>query len=127
MVHLEGISNFCALYSFTGILFMALVGSMIKHQPFFIKGIENQELAKESAYGAMGMFVFLFCSSVLYIFIHKPRDEEDAILAQGYMRPQMQAGRARMSDYQVELPDSAAQLSREDSDEIDEFTPVLLS
>merc|ERR1712194_546262 len=33
MVHLHGISNFCAYYSFTGMLFTAFVGSMIKHQP----------------------------------------------------------------------------------------------
>merc|ERR1712183_766181 len=101
MMHLEGISNFCALYSFTGILFTAFVGSVIKHQPLFIKGIDDQELAKENAFGAMGMFMFIFFSSVLYIFFHK-RPDDDHIMAQGYVRPQHRAGATRLSDYQVE-------------------------
>jgi len=128
MSHLEGISNFCAIYSFTGILFTAYVGTMIKKQPLFIKGIDssNQELMKESAFGAMGMFIFLFTSSVLYIFFHKQRDDEHAIMAQGYMRPQHQGGRLRMSDYQVELPHSTSSSSPRnysgDSDE--EFQPL---
>lgn len=129
MVHLGGISNFCALYSFTGFVFTAFVGSMIKHQPLFIKGIDDQELAKENAFGAMGMFMFIFCSSALYIFFHKRHDEDHAIMSQGFMRPHLQAGGTRLSDYEVELqlPLSVSPPSRLDSDEIDEFTPVLLT
>jgi len=129
MVHLEGISNCCALYSFTGIIFTAFVGSMIKHQPLFIKGIDDIELAKENAYGAMGMFMFIFCSSVLYMCFYTNRSEEHTIMAQGYMRPQLQAGGARLSDYEVELqlPNSVVPPVRLHSDNIDEFTPVLLS
>merc|ERR1711957_490425 len=128
MVHLEGTSKFCALYSFAGIVFTAFVGSVIKHQPLFIKGIDDQELAQANAFGAMGMFMFIFCSSLLYIFFHTHRDEEHALIVQGYMMPQLQAGGTRLSDYQVELqlPHSLVPLSRLDSDEIDEFTPVLL-
>lgn len=102
---------------------------MIKHQPFFIKGIDDMELAKKNAYGAMGMFMFIFCSSVLYIWFYKNRSEEHAIMAQGYMRPQLQAGGARLSDYEVELqlPNSVVPPMRQHSDNIDEFTPVLLS
>eukprot|EP00581_Thalassiosira_minuscula_P014923 CAMPEP_0183729714 /NCGR_PEP_ID=MMETSP0737-20130205/31008_1 /TAXON_ID=385413 /ORGANISM="Thalassiosira miniscula, Strain CCMP1093" /LENGTH=144 /DNA_ID=CAMNT_0025961979 /DNA_START=149 /DNA_END=583 /DNA_ORIENTATION=+ len=123
--HLEGISNFCAIYSFTGMLFTAFVGSMIKHQPLFIKGIDhtNQELTKESAFGAMGMFIFIFTLSSVYLCLHR-RPAEYEIKAQGYMRPQMQGGRHRMSDYQVELPHSA---SSQNSEEDDEYAPVLLS
>mmetsp|Transcript_8394 Transcript_8394/g.18814 ORF Transcript_8394/g.18814 Transcript_8394/m.18814 type:complete len:198 (-) Transcript_8394:372-965(-) len=127
--HLDGISNFCAFYSFTGVLFTAYVGLMIKHQPLYIKGIDasNQELTKESAFGAMGMFLFLFTSSVLYLCFHKHHDEEHSIRAQGYMRPQMQAGGMRMSDYQVELPRSVSSPQNSDSEDDDEFAPVLLS
>ena len=87
---------------------------MIKNQPLFIKGIDehNQELTKESAFGAMGMFIFLFSSSVLYLCCHKNRDDEHAIRSQGYMRPQFQsAGGQRLSDYQVELSHSNHGLS----------------
>eukprot|EP00584_Thalassiosira_punctigera_P012510 CAMPEP_0172570848 /NCGR_PEP_ID=MMETSP1067-20121228/129154_1 /TAXON_ID=265564 ORGANISM="Thalassiosira punctigera, Strain Tpunct2005C2" /NCGR_SAMPLE_ID=MMETSP1067 /ASSEMBLY_ACC=CAM_ASM_000444 /LENGTH=147 /DNA_ID=CAMNT_0013363041 /DNA_START=275 /DNA_END=718 /DNA_ORIENTATION=+ len=124
--HLEGISNFCAIYSFTGILFTAFVGSMIKNQPLFIKGIDmsNQERTKESAFGAMGMFIFSFSSSVLYLCYHKHHDEEHAIIAQGYMRPQMQAGGTRMSDYQVELPHSVASASSHNPDYSEEVPLV---
>lgn len=101
---------------------------MIKNQPLFIKGIDesNQEHTKESAFGAMGMFIFLFTSSVLYLCCHKRHDDEHAIRAQGYMRPQMQAGGQRLSDYQVELPISESGSPHvSDSEEHDEFTPVL--
>ena len=111
------------------------MGSMIKHQPLFIKGIDetNQELTKENAFGAMGMFIFLFASSVLYLCLHKNQNDEHAIRAQGYMRPGMQSGGMRMSDYQVELPHSAVSspLNSDDEgdndDHHDEFAPVLLS
>lgn len=127
MSRLEGISNFCAIYSFTGILFTAFAGSLIKYQPLFIKGINetNQELTKESAFGAMGMFIFLFSSSALYLCFHKHHDDEHAIMAQGYMRPQMQAGGMRMSEYQVELPHSESSPQIADATD-DEFAPVLI-
>jgi hypothetical protein len=108
---------------------------MIKHQPIFIKGIieENQELTKESAFGAMGMFIFLFTSSVLYLCLQRNRNSEHAIRSQGYMRPGSASG-MRMSDYQVELPHSASgggvqhsSHSEDEVDEHDEFAPVLLS
>lgn len=84
-------------------------GTMIRDQPIFIKGVNetNQELMKESAFGAMGMFIFLFSSSVIYLFLHRKHQSEDDIMARGYMRPPMQSsGAMRMSDYQVELPRS---------------------
>lgn len=111
------------------------MGTMIKHQPLYIKGIDakNQELTKESAFGAMGMFIFLFAMSVGYLCMKGRRDDEHAIRAQGYMRPQMQAGGMRMSDYQVEMPrsESSHQIASDDhhehDHEHDEFAPVLLS
>ena len=54
---------------------------MISKQPLYIQGINpsNQEITKESAFGAMGMFIFLFSSSMVYLCYHKCRDEEDVI------------------------------------------------
>ena len=80
-----------------------LVGTMIKDQPLFIKGVDetNQELMKESAFGAMGMFTFIFTSSVIYQCLHRNKNDEDTIRCQGYMRPSHQMA---MSDYQVEMP-----------------------
>ena len=104
------------------------VGLMIKHQPLFIKGIseENQELTKESAFGAMGMFIFLFTSSVLYLCFNKNRNSEDTLRSQGYMRPgsSLSRGGMRMSDYQVSMELS---VSRQNSHDDDEMEPILLS
>lgn len=62
---------------------------MIKYQPLFILGIDknNQELTKESAFGAMGMFIFLFSISVIYLCLQKRHDTELMIRSQGYIRP----------------------------------------
>jgi hypothetical protein len=37
---------------------------MISSQSFFIAGLEDPEEAKNSAFGAMGMFIFTFVASV---------------------------------------------------------------
>ena len=100
------------------------MGLMIKNQPLYIKGIDesNQELTKESAFGAMGMFMFIFTASVIYLCYlryHKRYDgSEHAIRSQGYMRPHMQAaGGMRLSDYQVELSRSGSSLHNSDEDD----------
>lgn len=41
---------------------------MISTQPFFIAGIEDPEEAKNSAFGACGMFVFTFVASILGVW-----------------------------------------------------------
>eukprot|EP00804_Cyclotella_cryptica_P014780 CCRYP_020121-RB/>CCRYP_020121-RB protein AED:0.27 eAED:0.27 QI:285/1/1/1/1/1/2/470/184 len=86
------------------------VGTMISKQPLYIQGINssNQEITKESAFGAMGMFIFLFSSSMIYLCYHKCHDEEEIIRSQGYVRPGQRA--LRISDYevQVEIPSAAS-------------------
>merc|ERR1712157_692150 len=96
---------------------MALfVGTMIKNQPLLIKGIDqtNQEITKESAFGAMGMFAFIFASSVLYLYMHRNKNDEHAIRSRGYMRPTNQHG---LSDFQVEMPFSSV---HGDDDDVEE-------
>lgn len=121
---LDCISSFCVVYSFTGILFTAFVGVMIKHQPLYIKGIDasNQELTKQNAFGAMGMFIFLFTSSAIYICFYKHRDDEHDLRSQGYMRPSAMS-RLGSRDYHVELPHSLSSelhLQQDDSNDDDE-------
>ena len=101
------------------------MGTIIKYQPLFIMGINksNQELTKESAFGAMGMFMFLFISSSIYLCLHKHRDEELVIRSQGYMRPQLQGGGAIRNNYLVELPHSVP--SAHNSFDEDEFESVV--
>ena len=105
------------------------MGTMIKNQPLYIKGIDasNQELTKESAFGAMGMFIFLFSSSAIYICCYKNRDNEHHLRSQGYMRP---SGVQRLGsrDYHVELPGSPSLELHQDSDdevEDDEMSSIL--
>ncbi len=95
---------------------------MIKIQPIYIKGISvsNQEITKESAFGAMGMFIFLFALSIVYLCFRKYRREyddhdENAIRARGYMRPlNLQS---RSSNGGVELPNSGISEIHSDSEE----------
>lgn len=126
---LDCISSFCVVYSFTGILFTAFVGTMIKNQPLYIKGIDssNQELTKENAFGAMGMFIFLFTSSAIYICFYKHRDNDRHLRSQGYMRPRAMQ-RLGSRDYHVELPHSPSLELQQDSDdevEADEMSSIL--
>ena len=105
------------------------MGTMIKKQPLYIKGIDNsnQELTKESAFGAMGMFIFLFTSSAIYICCYKNRDEEHHLRKQGYMRPSAMQ-RLGSRDYHVELPYSPSLELQNDSDdevEADEMSSIL--
>jgi hypothetical protein len=95
------------------------VGTMIKIQPIFIKGINesNQEITKESAFGAMGMFIFSFTLSTAYLcwrkFLGNDQNDECAIRARGYMRPlNLQHGSGSL----VELPNSDT-LVHSDSEE----------
>jgi len=37
------------------------------HQPFFIGGVADVEIAKNSAFGAAGTFFFTFLISILYL------------------------------------------------------------
>ena len=102
----------------------AFVGVMIKHQPLYIKGIDasNQELTKQNAFGAMGMFIFLFTSSAIYICFYKHRDDEHDLRSQGYMRPSAMS-RLGSRDYHVELPHSLSSelhLQQDDSNDDDE-------
>ena len=113
----------------------AFVGTMIKNQPLFIKGIDasNQELTKQNAFGAMGMFIFLFTSSAVYICFYKNRrDDEHRIRAQGYTSPGRGMHRFGSRDYHtVELPpsphNSTLEMNESDGeeDEDDEMSHIL--
>ena len=84
---LRGLSNFCALYSITGILFMLWVWLLITHQPFFVGGImEDVDTYRNSAHGAMWMFVATFAASVLFLYYDANRHEVDAQIAEALMQ-----------------------------------------
>jgi hypothetical protein len=48
----------------SSLIFQLWVGVVIYSQPFFISGIENDEEARASAFGAMGMFLVTFLASL---------------------------------------------------------------
>ena len=56
-----------AIYSFTGILFLLFVYTLLSTQPFFITGINDVNVAKTSALGALGAFVGMFIISIVGI------------------------------------------------------------
>ena len=62
------------IYSFTGILFLLFVYTLLSTQPFFITGIQNLDTAKSSALGALTLFVGLFVCSIFGLW-KSARDE----------------------------------------------------
>jgi hypothetical protein len=53
---------------------------MIQTQSFFIAGLDDADAARNSAFGAMGMFLFTFVASMLGIWYdsqHKPEPIAD--------------------------------------------------
>lgn len=57
----------CSFYSFTGIIFMLFVYIMLATQPFFITGLEDIDLARKNAFGALMTFCTTFALSVFLI------------------------------------------------------------
>jgi len=53
-----------SLYSVTGTLFLLFVYTLLSTQPFFIRGINDVERAKQSALGGMMFFVFSLLGSL---------------------------------------------------------------
>jgi len=72
MPDLRAASNFCAVYSVVGLLFMVMVSLMLTYQPFYIGGIENLERAKSNAYGGVSCFLFVFAASVVCLVVDAP-------------------------------------------------------
>mmetsp|Transcript_17720 Transcript_17720/g.27566 ORF Transcript_17720/g.27566 Transcript_17720/m.27566 type:complete len:120 (-) Transcript_17720:204-563(-) len=70
-------SRCCAIYSFTGILFTLYVGVLLSKQPFLLSGIDNDDDAKSSAFGAMGMFILTFGLSIYGIYHDAQQKREE--------------------------------------------------
>jgi len=49
---------------------------MFSTQPFYIAGVEDPEVAKSSAFGACGIFTFVFVSSILGIWYDAQKKSE---------------------------------------------------
>jgi hypothetical protein len=76
---LRDLSNFCAVYSITGILFMLWVWLLTTHQPFFVGGIMHDvDTYRNSAHGAMFAFVATFSAALLFLYYDAHRYEVDA-------------------------------------------------
>ena len=43
------------------------VGALLVYQPFYVSGLEDIEAAKSSAFGALGLFIFAFATSLVYL------------------------------------------------------------
>lgn len=64
---LSPLAHCCAPYSAIGALFMFWVGMMIIKQPFLLVGLKDYDECKDTAFGTMWLFIFLFVTSVIYI------------------------------------------------------------
>lgn len=63
----------CSLYSFTGILFLLFVYTLLSTQSFFIRGIDDVNDAKKSALGGMLLFVASFLASLGWLLLKNRR------------------------------------------------------
>jgi len=85
-------SRICASYSAVGILFTFWVGMIINSQPFFIAGIEDEDKAKTSAFGAMVMFVLTFVGSIFGIYHDSKQKGGDDMSPEGAEGYQLNIG-----------------------------------
>ena len=80
---LRELSNICAIYSITGVLFMLWVWLLITHQPFFVgKIMHDVDTYRSSAHGAMWAFMATFTASIAYLYYDANRHELDAQLVE---------------------------------------------
>ena len=86
------------------------VGALLVYQPFYVSGLEDIEAAKTSAFGALGLFIVTFASSIVYLcydscckFRYGALSTHDTDAGVGYPRG--------MSEYEVniEMADAVAQ------------------
>ena len=79
---------------------------LISKQPFYIRGLESVEECRDSAFGAMGVFIFTFTISVGYLIYesnHKPQPvvsaaDEERMLPPGMSRYSVNAGEYELSE-----------------------------
>ena len=72
---------------------------MIAKQPFFLLGLENHEVCKDNAFGAMWLFVAIFGSSVAFLIYESViKNNHDRGFDQSDYNPILPPG---MSDYEV--------------------------
>lgn len=72
-------SLFHRLFLLTIVCIQLWVGVMLTTQSFFIAGIEDEEKAKSSAFGAMGCFIFTFAASVAGIWYDSNKSPSDIV------------------------------------------------
>lgn len=67
----------CGLYSASGILFMLFVWAILTLQPFYVKGIEDTEIARTNVLGALITFCVTFTISAIMIMKNKQGNESE--------------------------------------------------
>jgi len=93
------LSKFCAPYSAIGALFMFWVGAMIAKQPFFLSGLDDTEVCKDNAFGAMWLFIVIFGISVAcLIYESASQNNHDRGLDRPAYSPILPPG---MTDYEI--------------------------
>mmetsp|Transcript_39951 Transcript_39951/g.56300 ORF Transcript_39951/g.56300 Transcript_39951/m.56300 type:complete len:117 (+) Transcript_39951:21-371(+) len=71
----------CSIFSAIGVLFLLMIGMMLKLQPFLIGGIDDYRLARKSAFGAMWAYVFTFAIALFFACRDAGRKRRDIIIA----------------------------------------------
>jgi hypothetical protein len=56
----------CSVLSFTGIVFLVIIGRLLQTQPLYIKGPEDPEAAAAGCYGGAAIYAVTMTVSILY-------------------------------------------------------------
>eukprot|EP00526_Cylindrotheca_closterium_P022252 CAMPEP_0113603536 /NCGR_PEP_ID=MMETSP0017_2-20120614/1329_1 /TAXON_ID=2856 /ORGANISM="Cylindrotheca closterium" /LENGTH=117 /DNA_ID=CAMNT_0000511931 /DNA_START=39 /DNA_END=392 /DNA_ORIENTATION=+ /assembly_acc=CAM_ASM_000147 len=101
----QATSQFCAVYSIVGVLFMFMVAMMLTYQPELIAGFDDYEAATKNTYGAMTFFFVTFVASIVYLIKESVFGTDDRTRQSGieYEGIGSNSGSAIMEEYAMNL------------------------
>jgi hypothetical protein len=66
----------CSIFSFTGIIFLTIIGWLLQTQPMYIKGPEDPETAAAGCYGGAGIYFATMVGSLMYWHYAEKKTED---------------------------------------------------
>lgn len=61
----------CTIFSFSGLIFLLIIGMILDIQPLYVKNIVDPTIASKGCYSAAGIYVAFLAVSVVYWGLHE--------------------------------------------------------
>jgi hypothetical protein len=71
----------CSIFSFTGLVFLLIIGSLLQNQPLYIKGPTDSVAAAQSCYQGALIYLGTFVASVAYWIFDSLKKKASAALS----------------------------------------------